>query len=52
MGGMFSKKLFATNSEKENNLSQIIVFHHLAMFHQYSNKPFEDKNNNQFACIH
>lgn len=38
--------------KKENNLSQIIVFHHLAMFHQYSNKPFEDKNNNQFACIH
>jgi len=49
---MFSKRLFATNSEKENNLSQIIVFHHLAMFHQYSNEPFEDKNNNQFACIH
>jgi len=38
--------------KKENNLSQIIVFHHLAMFHQYSNKPFEDKNNNQYACIH
>ena len=38
--------------KKENNLSQIIVFHHLAMFHQYSNKPFADKNNNQYACIH